>query len=290
MIRSERIQPTLRDRVFPLFRFRNDQTWSAVFLISGSAMLSDDRNAVWLEAPGILWAEASGDRTLLIQAGSEGYHVSIPAQILLNALGHNADSIELRNLANRQLVVSLADRQPAVTSAEQIFRSMLEEDTTSALGMLSMIEANIKTLLVLLWRNTNVYSGHGPHANRRNRVLQHFRQLLETHFRERWMVKDYADAIGISVDRLHEICTGTLGRTPLHLAHERAMFEAKQLLVNTTLNIEQISNRLGFRDPSHFSKHFKQWTGLPPKDFRSGVSNPGESDQEAVLSDYAEWP
>ena len=119
MIRPERIQPTLRDRVFPVFRFRNDQTWSAVFLVSGSATVTAGGTAIWLEAPGIFWAEATGDQSLRIDAGSEGYQVSVAAQVLLNAIGHNPESIELRKLADRNLVVRLATEQATVGAVER---------------------------------------------------------------------------------------------------------------------------------------------------------------------------
>lgn len=290
MIRPERIQPTLRDRVFPLFRFRNDQTWIAVFLISGSARVFVNNTAIWLEAPGIYWAEASGEQSLHIGAGSEGYQVSIATQVLLNAIGHNPDSIELRKLADRNLVVNLAADQEAVSAVERVFLSVLEEHASDALGMQSIIEANLKALLVLLWRNAGEYTGVGSPTSRQNRILQHFRQLLESHFRDRWKVRQYANEIGISVDRLHEICTGALMRAPLDLIHERANFEARQLLANTTLTIEQISHRLGFRDPSHFSKHFKLKSGLAPKDYRTRVHVQQDADSRQLTMDYAEWP
>ncbi len=38
-------------------------------------------------------------------------------------------------------------------------------------------------------------------------------------------------------------------------------------LTNRQLPIEEISFRLGFKDPSNFSKAFKSWTGLPPSQY-----------------------
>jgi AraC-like DNA-binding protein len=43
---------------------------------------------------------------------------------------------------------------------------------------------------------------------------------------------------------------------------------AFEYLAGNSLTINQIANRLGYSDPSNFSKAFKHWTGLSPSDFR----------------------
>lgn len=44
--------------------------------------------------------------------------------------------------------------------------------------------------------------------------------------------------------------------------------EAKALLTNPNIKLEEISDRVGFSDASNFTKSFKSWTGLTPKEFR----------------------
>lgn len=44
--------------------------------------------------------------------------------------------------------------------------------------------------------------------------------------------------------------------------------EAKTLLTNPNIKLEEISDRVGFSDASNFTKSFKSWTGLTPKEFR----------------------
>ena len=43
---------------------------------------------------------------------------------------------------------------------------------------------------------------------------------------------------------------------------------AFEYLAGNSLTTNQIANRLGYSDPSNFSKAFKHWTGLAPSDFR----------------------
>ena len=44
---------------------------------------------------------------------------------------------------------------------------------------------------------------------------------------------------------------------------------ACHLLRNQTLHISEISRALGYRDPSSFSRAFRHWTGVSPREYRS---------------------
>ncbi|MGS5404551.1 helix-turn-helix domain-containing protein [Acinetobacter junii] len=40
------------------------------------------------------------------------------------------------------------------------------------------------------------------------------------------------------------------------------------MLIKNELSIQEISESLGYADVSHFSRAFKNWTGVTPKAFR----------------------
>ena len=43
---------------------------------------------------------------------------------------------------------------------------------------------------------------------------------------------------------------------------------ARVLLRDTDLRLREISQLLGYRDPSSFSRAFRHWTGVSPRDYR----------------------
>ena len=46
---------------------------------------------------------------------------------------------------------------------------------------------------------------------------------------------------------------------------------AKKLLLETSLNIEDVSHEMGFKDHSHFSRMFRRISGLSPREYRKSV-------------------
>ena len=47
--------------------------------------------------------------------------------------------------------------------------------------------------------------------------------------------------------------------------------KAKELLEDMTINVKDISQKVGFRDSSYFTKVFKRITGVTPSEYRYGL-------------------
>ena len=90
-------------------------------------------------------------------------------------------------------------------------------------------------------------------------------------------VYEQPDLPGIAAK--HHISMSTLRRLvrsssgyPLHeYIHRLKMAEAKHLLLNTTLQIKEISGMLQYSDPFYFSRLFKKYMGISPQFCRSNV-------------------
>ncbi len=110
--------------------------------------------------------------------------------------------------------------------------------------------------------------GHSAGLTRHEQQAQTFCALVETHFNENFPVSAYAEKIGVSAPHLTRICKVILGSTPNELVRQRRLLEAKRLLEHTRLPVSEVSHRSGFRDPSFFSRTFRQVHGVPPKSYR----------------------
>lgn len=63
---------------------------------------------------------------------------------------------------------------------------------------------------------------------------------------------------------LRRIFKAQCGKTPHAVLKEVRMNEARQLLAQGDMQVQQVAQRVGFEDTSYFSKCFKQFFGYPP--------------------------
>ncbi len=99
-------------------------------------------------------------------------------------------------------------------------------------------------------------------------VLLNFRKLLNQHFFEKRLPKEYAAMLYVTTYYLNSICKDLLGKSAGEVIRDRILLEAKRLLVNGDISISEIAYRLNFKDTSYFTKFFKNYTGKTPKEFR----------------------
>lgn len=82
----------------------------------------------------------------------------------------------------------------------------------------------------------------------------------------------YSDKLNISSKRLNQILQEFTNKSASYFIQEHLVMEAKKRLVYTDLNINQISEDLGFEDVAYFSRFFKRWTTLSPEKYRKKLS------------------
>lgn len=99
-------------------------------------------------------------------------------------------------------------------------------------------------------------------------ILRNFRQLLETNFAQWHKVNEYAAELNITADYLNNVVKSNVGKTAKELIMDRIIIESKRLGLHTELSSKEIAYQLGYDDPSHFSKLFKNETGIPFSEFR----------------------
>lgn len=60
---------------------------------------------------------------------------------------------------------------------------------------------------------------------------------------------------------------------------EQVRFDvARTLLAQTTLSVEEVSLRVGYRQPGSFARAFARWSGMQPRQFRKSVVSPSPFD------------
>ncbi|HEX5277091.1 MAG TPA: helix-turn-helix transcriptional regulator, partial [Fluviicoccus sp.] len=58
------------------------------------------------------------------------------------------------------------------------------------------------------------------------------------------------------------------GTTFQALLDESRRRDAMRLLANSGLSVEQVAVRLGYSDPANFTRAFRKWSGVTPRQYR----------------------
>lgn len=289
-VRAEPIHCALHDRVLGLGTAAGERYWRAILLTSGEGAILQGDGVQALNAPCLAWIPWSDDQTLRVHAGGVGYQFSIGDQVLANAIGHNPESADLRYFLDRRVVSPLGDAPETVADTEHAFDLIVRETHRPRTGSWTMVQAQVRAILVFLWRMSGAEDIALQTQGQSLRILRQFRQLVEAHFRDRWTIRGYADSIGISADRLHDSCRRELGRSPLQLVHERVIHEARLRLERSSQTVEQVAGSLGFRDVGHFSRFFRSKVGLPPGAYRDRAARSTADGADIQPNNYSDWP
>jgi AraC family transcriptional activator of pobA len=92
--------------------------------------------------------------------------------------------------------------------------------------------------------------------------------FVEEHYGEPISLKDVARAVGLTPGHLTTVVGRKTGRTVLEWIVERRMAEARRLLVETDLSVEEVGRRVGYGDPGYFARAFRRAHGATPLGWR----------------------
>lgn len=289
-MRTERLDSSLHPRISSFNRDPDGLARQLVLLTDGLGEAETGGERFAVVAPAIMWLGSRQPGRLRTEAGATGYRSWLSEDIVIAAIGDQPESVSLRYLADRDFVLSLAGRSEQALIAERCFNGMLAELRQAQDGAGLALSALLRIVLVSLLR----VSAGGPLAlpaiGEKSSLLQRFRRLVEMNFRSHWTVGQYADALGISADRLHAICTRGIGKSPKALISERLAQEAAIRLERSSLTIQQLGHALGFSEPAHFSHFFRKMMGMPPASYRKAVADSRSGLANAPPRNFADWP
>ena len=96
-------------------------------------------------------------------------------------------------------------------------------------------------------------------------VIKYIRENVEAPYID---LSETADKFGYSTDYFRHKFRREMGMSPKQYIIGLKIKSAKELLLNSSFNVEQIGRKTGFRDPNYFTRVFKKETGYTPTDFR----------------------
>lgn len=168
------------------------------------------------------------------------------------------------NSKDQVMTVPAAGRHDLVTLLEKILEETAAQQT-------DMVRVLLLQLFLLVEKCCGT-DGSKIIPQQKQLVLRNFQQLINKHFRNIKLPREYAELLYITPNHLNALCQDLLGKTAGELIRDRILLEAKRMLTNPGMTVTQIAHELNFEDNSYFSRFFKKYAGVTPDEFRKNLN------------------
>ena len=128
---------------------------------------------------------------------------------------------------------------------------------------------SLHALSYILLDNLQLYTEALPFASERNsRAVRLATEYVQAHFAEPISLGGAAEQLGLSPNYLSMLFKRVTGQSFRDYLNTLRVEEAKRLLESTDYPIVDIAVACGFGDQSYFTRVFRKYTGLSPKQYR----------------------
>ncbi|MEM8898929.1 MAG: AraC family transcriptional regulator [Bacteroidota bacterium] len=136
-----------------------------------------------------------------------------------------------------------------------------------------IISSSLKLFLLMARKIQKQQQPEPSSPTEDSRIIRAFKKLVEERFYEWHKVQEYADQLGITANYLKDLVKTDLEVSAKQYIQNRIILEAKRKIHFSDMNAKEIGFALGFQDPAHFSKFFKQGTGMSLTAFREEIQS-----------------
>ena len=92
-------------------------------------------------------------------------------------------------------------------------------------------------------------------------------EYISSHYRSRITLEEIAASLHVNRSYLCRIYKEKTGENIFDLIKKKKLDAAKQLIAHSDLRISDVARQVGFEDAAYFSRFFKKYTGMSPKEY-----------------------
>lgn len=120
----------------------------------------------------------------------------------------------------------------------------------------------------LLYENASPVLFVSDSRRNEDRLVQQVNEYIEGNYCLRITLADMAGCLHINRSYLSHIYKEKTGKNIFDVINEKRLDAAKKMIRQTDLRLNEIAVRVGFDDAAYFSRFFRKYTGMSPKDYK----------------------
>lgn len=262
LLHCETISSRSREHQWEIKPHRHADLCQLLFVFKGQAELEIEGQRTLLETPAIQVLPPLSVHGFRFSEDVEGFIVTLATPLIHHLQAQLGDAVHALAQAHAYSAGNDGDY------LNSLFSALQAEYNGHQPAREMLMHALVSVIMVWVSRQAIVRHKASQRPQRQREYLNGFIQLVEETYRQHVKVEDLAHRLGISVSHLNGTCRELAGQPALQIMHERQLLEAKRLLTYTSMTIYEMSELLGFSDPTNFTRLFRRRVGISPKAFR----------------------
>ncbi|WP_343667924.1 helix-turn-helix transcriptional regulator [Chitinophaga sp.] len=194
----------------------------------------------------------------LPEAGTQGYVISFSPDFLLMP-AYNKPVIFHAGSSPHSWLLKVEESMQL--EMEDMVLKMLKEYDNYLLLRSEILRGLLNIFLIYLTRQF-VPAGIRNMPCKRSDLVTRFLAIVDQKYMILKLVADYAGELAVTPNHLNEMVKKVSGFPASHHIRQRVVLEAKRQATYSGASMKEIAHQLGFDDIAHFSKFFKNFSGL----------------------------
>lgn len=107
---------------------------------------------------------------------------------------------------------------------------------------------------------------------KRDYIVDFIKEYIGEHYNEDIYLELFAEKLNLTKEYISLYFKNKTGINLVNYLNEYRIEKAKDLLNNTDVSITEVGKKVGYTTPNNFSRIFKQYTGVSPKEYRQNIN------------------
>jgi AraC family transcriptional activator of pobA len=260
VVHCERIVDRASEHGWKISAHRHTQMAQLIVAEHGTADILVDGKSFVVRDNTVIYIPVQAVHSFSFAPGTEGSVLSFPTNVL-HSIGPISPTLN-ENLS-RPFVGDLPDHLATlITALTDQLSGTGTFRTQTTIGLAHAVLSSIAEL-----NSEYMQGGDSVHDKR----LDQLDRLISDHVTDGWGARDFARAMAISVGHLSRVCRASKGVSASAYVEAAVIEEACRLLAFTQMSVAEVGYRLGYGDPSYFSRRFRAVRGQTPSTYRAGI-------------------
>jgi len=200
----------------------------------------------------------------------DGYCISFSEEFLIMAGGNFDLSFGMERQGGGEDIPVIQVDEEMQAEMEEIVLKMMKE-SSNYFRLKSEILMGLLKIFIIYFSRKVVLKEQETAQHHDMLLMRRFKHLLEENFITKKSVADYASELSVSPNYLSGKIKTVSGYSASYHIQQRIVLEAKRQAMFSGGSLKEVAYYLGFEDTSHFSKFFKNKSGVNFTDFKKAM-------------------